>query len=90
MKKVADENTIGIDSVENYQMVYGLKGDKVFYKLHHVSNTKKEERYAFISMTDSISYSSGDFATIKEAIKEASKYNQIVVLDDISELKNYL
>jgi hypothetical protein len=80
---------ISVDNISQHQMVFAICEGKVTYKLHVLS--RSPHRYAFVSMEDSECWANGDHSTISEAIRTQIKYgDSVIVLDNLSELKEYL
>ena len=65
--KEEDKKTVSIDKVKENK-VYAFVGVSDVYKLHRVNTEEHPDRYAFISLSDSMCFANGVFETIKDAV----------------------
>ena len=83
MKLVVEKDnkkTVSIDDIDKYK-TYAYAGVRDVYKLHRVST--RPERYAFVSLSDSLYYANGIFDTMKDAIGHCMASN-----DEVYEFNN--
>lgn len=85
MKIVAGEKitTVALSDIDPDGKIYVFKGaSDCIYKLHRVSGDK----YAFIGMNDCICYANGVFDSPEEAIKETTRFHNLVYeFEDLEE-----
>lgn len=62
-----DKKTVSIDNIDK-DKIYAFVGVSNVYKLHRVNTEERSERYAFISLSDSMFFANGVFETMKDAI----------------------
>lgn len=91
----ANPNAIDIDAINGDHIVIALEKKKAVAKLVRIGSngdvSQDQYTYAFDYLQNTTSWWTGSYASIKEAIVfTMNRGFEVIVLDDISELKNYL
>ena len=86
MNKVVDREYSGFtfaDNVSDYK-IYAFKGISNIYKLHRI-NERGIDRYAFISLENSLTYANGTFDSLRRAIETTIVNDTVFEFDNVRE-----
>ena len=83
------ENEIHINDITDEMLVFSVNSNnKVVFKLNAVNHSPME--FAFVNMKGAYGFNSGISSSIRDAIIKESQYFKVIVLDNLSELKDYI